>query len=77
MPSDLGFYPFACVLLILLCLLLRRLWRGARPLQRRRNRRDQRVNPNRLQASRASPIARRVSSKSGLTRRYPARLHPA
>jgi hypothetical protein len=27
MPSDLGFYPFACVLLILLCLLLCRLWR--------------------------------------------------
>ena len=22
MPSDLGFYPFACVLFILLCLLL-------------------------------------------------------
>jgi len=27
MPSDLGFYPFACVLFILLCLLLCRLWR--------------------------------------------------
>jgi hypothetical protein len=28
MPSDLGFYPLACVLYILLCLLLCRLWRG-------------------------------------------------
>jgi IS1 family transposase len=27
MPSDLGCYPFACVLFILLCLLLCRLWR--------------------------------------------------
>src|SRR5262245_4761225 len=27
MLSDLGFYPFAGVLFILLCLLLRRLWR--------------------------------------------------
>jgi len=27
MPSDLGFYPFAGVLFILLCLLLCRLWR--------------------------------------------------
>jgi hypothetical protein len=27
MQSDLGFYPFACVLFILLCLLLCRLWR--------------------------------------------------
>ncbi len=26
MPSDLGFYPFAGVLFILLCLLLCRLW---------------------------------------------------
>jgi hypothetical protein len=27
MPSDLNFYPFACVLFILLCLLLCRFWR--------------------------------------------------
>src|SRR5215475_8100043 len=26
MPSDLGFYPFACVLFILLCLLRWQLW---------------------------------------------------
>jgi IS1 family transposase len=37
MPSDLNFYPFACVLFILLCLLLCRFWRWgkATPLARK------------------------------------------
>lgn len=37
MPFDLGFYPFACVLFILLCLLLCRLWRRGKttPLVRK------------------------------------------
>jgi hypothetical protein len=30
MPSDLGFYPFAYILFILLCLLLCRPWHGGR-----------------------------------------------
>jgi hypothetical protein len=73
---DLTFYLFVWVVLILLALPFCRFWQGGKSTQQCRNRRDASVSPNRLQASRASSIVRRVIRKSGLNRRDPTHLHP-
>jgi hypothetical protein len=75
MPSDLGFYPFTCVLFILLGLLLCRLWRRGKttPSARKPPRPTREPKPF---AGLTCKLKRPASREPELIRRHPAHRHP-